>query len=170
MIGYVPQKSLLLSGDIRKNLRIANENINENDMLHVLEIAQCKDFIDFDGEGLDKHVAQNGSNLSGGQKQRLSIARALAKRADIYIFDDSFSALDFKTDREVRSKIKSELSESIMIIVSQRIGTIMDADQIMVIDNGKILGHGTHYELMMSCSFYKEIVDSQLREEDNVNE
>lgn len=166
MIGYVPQKAFLFSGTIADNLRHGRKNATAEEMLCAAKIAQLDDFIMGAEKGLDSHVAQGGSNLSGGQKQRLSIARAIIKNPDIFIFDDSFSALDFKTDRKLRAALKSEISNSAMIIVAQRISTITDADQIIVLDEGRIVGQGTHKELLRNCQVYQQIARSQLSEEE----
>ncbi|MGL5513107.1 MAG: ABC transporter ATP-binding protein, partial [Sporomusa sp.] len=166
MIGYVPQKAFLFSGTIADNLRHGKKNATTEEMLHAAKIAQLDDFILGSEKGLDSHVSQGGSNLSGGQKQRLSIARAIIKNPDIFIFDDSFSALDFKTDMKLRAALKSEISSSAMIIVAQRISTITDADQIIVLDEGRIVGQGTHRELLRNCQVYQQIARSQLSEEE----
>lgn len=165
-IGYVPQKGVLFSGTIASNLRYGREDASETEMAEALEIAQATAFIKEKANGLDEEVAQGGTNVSGGQKQRLSIARALVKKPAVFIFDDSFSALDFKTDKALRAALKENVGSSTMIIVAQRINTIIDADQIIVLDDGKLAGKGTHKELMQSCDVYKEIALSQLSEEE----
>lgn len=165
-IGYVPQKGVLFSGTIASNLQYGKEDADEADMLEAAETAQAMGFINEKPNGFDEEVAQGGTNVSGGQKQRLSIARALVKKPDIYIFDDSFSALDFKTDKALRAALKEKVGDSTIFIVAQRINTIMDADQILVLDDGKLAGKGTHEELMGSCEVYKEIALSQLSEEE----
>jgi ATP-binding cassette, subfamily B, multidrug efflux pump len=165
-IGYVPQRSMLFSGTIESNLRYAHENISEEDILKSAEISQAMDFISQNKEGFKAEIAQGGANLSGGQKQRLSIARALAGRPDIYIFDDTFSALDFKTDAALRRALKDETSKSTFMIVGQRISTIMHADQIVVIHNGSVAGIGTHDTLMEGCEVYRELALSQLSKEE----
>jgi len=165
-IGYVPQKALLFSGSIRSNLLYADKSASEDRILEAVEIAQAKGFIQEREEGYESNVAQGGANLSGGQRQRLSIARALVKNAPIYLFDDSFSALDLKTDALLRAALKKKTGESTMLVIAQRISTIMDADQIVVLEHGKIAGLGTHAELMKTCEVYKEIVASQLSEEE----
>lgn len=165
-IGYVPQKGLLFSGTIATNLQYGKADATAEEMAEAIEIAQATSFIAEKEAGIDEDVAQGGTNVSGGQKQRLSIARALVKKPMIYIFDDSFSALDFKTDKALRKALKEKVGDSTIIIVAQRINTIMDADQILVLDDGKLAGKGTHDELMKNCSVYKEIALSQLSEEE----
>jgi ATP-binding cassette subfamily B protein len=165
-IGYVPQKPVLFSGTITDNLRYGREEASVEEIEHAASVAQAVDFIlEADGQ-YDHIISQGGSNLSGGQKQRLSIARALLRRPEIYLFDDSFSALDFKTDARLRAALKPETLEATVLIVAQRVGTVMDADQILVMDEGRLVGTGTHKELLMSCPVYKEIVLSQLSEEE----
>lgn len=165
-IGYVPQKAFLFSGTIADNLRHGKRDATEKEMHHAAEIAQIDDFITGLDTGLKSRVSQGGSNFSGGQKQRLSIARAIIRKPDIYIFDDSFSALDFKTDASLRKALKQEVKNSAVIIVAQRISTILDADQIIVLDEGQIVGKGTHKELLESCPVYQQIARSQLSEEE----
>lgn len=165
-IGYVPQKGVLFSGTIKSNISYADKNANEEDILRAATIAQSMEFIDSKPEKFDTGIAQGGNNVSGGQKQRLSIARALLKKPQISIFDDSFSALDFKTDAALRKALKEETGGSTMLLVAQRISTIMNAEQIIVLDNGYIVGKGTHESLMQSCEVYKEIALSQLSKED----
>ncbi|WNS45214.1 ABC transporter ATP-binding protein [Paenibacillus sp. MMS20-IR301] len=160
-IGYVPQRAFLFSGTIADNLRSGNTDASHEELRHAAAIAQADSFISSLELGYDSPVAQAGTNFSGGQKQRLCIARALAKKAPVYIFDDSFSALDYKTDASLREALKLEMSEAAVVIIAQRISTIMDADQIIVLDNGKIAGIGKHEVLMETCSVYKEIADSQ---------
>ena len=162
MIGYVPQKGMLFSGDIKSNIAYGAEDKSFENIRRAAEVAQAEDFIMEKEEGFDAPVAQGGTNVSGGQKQRLSIARALAKKAPIYIFDDSFSALDFKTDAALRKELKKSAGESTLLIVAQRISTIADADQIIVLNEGRIAGKGTHKELMQTCGVYREIASSQL--------
>lgn len=162
MIGYVPQKGMLFSGDIQSNIAYGAEDKSLENIKRAAEVAQAEDFIMEKEEGFDAPVAQGGTNVSGGQKQRLSIARALAKKAPIYIFDDSFSALDFKTDAALRKELKKSAGESTLLIVAQRISTIADADQIIVLNEGRIAGKGTHKELMQTCGVYREIASSQL--------
>jgi len=165
-IGYVPQKASLFKGNIRSNLLYADKSATEERILEAVEIAQAKAFIQDKPESYDSNVAQGGSNFSGGQRQRLSIARALVKNAPIYIFDDSFSALDLKTDALLRAALKKKTSNSTLLVVAQRISSVMDAEQILVLDNSKIAGLGTHKELMETCEVYKEIAASQLSEEE----
>ncbi len=160
-IGYVPQKSSLFSGTISSNLYYANENAEDTVIQSAIEISQASEFVNAKSEGLKTKIAQGGMNVSGGQKQRLSVARALVKQSPIYILDDSFSALDFKTDRELRKAFKENLEDITLIIVTQRVSTIMDAEQIIVLDKGKIVGKGTHIELLNTCETYKEIALSQ---------
>ena len=163
-IGYVPQKSMLFSGTVKSNLLYANNDATDENLERASRIAQAEEFITSNPEGYEAHVAQLGSNLSGGQKQRLSIARALVKNAPIYIFDDTFSALDMKTDATLRRALHKETSESTLLIVAQRVGTILNAEQIIVLEDGKIVGCGTHRELLGSCDVYHEIALSQLSE------
>jgi len=167
MIGWVPQKAFLFSGTIADNLRYGNENATDEELWHALEIAQAKDFVMALPDQLYAPVEQGGVNFSGGQRQRLAIARALVKKPLIYIFDDSFSALDFKTDSKLRAALKKETANSTVIIVAQRVSTIMDAEQIITLnDNGTIAGIGTHKELMKTCEVYSDIVYSQLSKEE----
>lgn len=161
-IAYVPQKSNLFSGDVESNLRFANEQAEEEQLLEAINIAQAADFVLSNEQGLKLEVSQGGTNLSGGQRQRLAIARALVKSAPIYLFDDSFSALDFKTDLALRRELKKRLVNSTIFIVSQRVASIKDADQILVLDQGRIVGIGTHAELIETCEVYQEIANSQL--------
>jgi len=165
-IGLVPQRAFLFGGTIASNLRYGNPNATDDDLWHALEIAQAKDFVHELELKLDAPVAQGGTNFSGGQRQRLSIARALVKKARIYLLDDSFSALDYTTDAKLRTALESDAKGSTIIIVAQRISTILNADQIIVLDQGKIVGIGTHQELMKSCQTYQEIVLSQLSPEE----
>ena len=165
-IGYVPQKGMLFSGTIASNLRYAKEDASSEEMQDAAEIAQAMDFIREKPEGFEEPVAQGGTTVSGGQKQRLSIARALLKNPKIYLFDDSFSALDFKTDAALRNALKEKVGNSTFIIVAQRINTIMDADKIIVLDEGQIAGIGTHSQLLKECGVYREIASSQLSEEE----
>jgi ATP-binding cassette subfamily B protein len=163
-ISYVPQKAMLFSGTIADNLRMGNSQAIPAELEQAAQIAQAHDFITELAEGYQSPVAQGGTNFSGGQKQRLCIARALVKKAPVYIFDDSFSALDFKTDAALRKALKKEMADAAMVIVAQRVSTIMEADQIIVLDAGRMAGIGRHEELMKSCSVYQEIVASQLSE------
>ena len=165
-IGFVPQKGMLFSGTIESNLKYGGEHISDEYMHKAAEIAQATEFISIKESGFNTEISQGGTNVSGGQKQRLSIARALAKNSEIFIFDDSFSALDFKTDAKLRKAINEELSDSTLLIVAQRISTIMNADQILVLDEGKVVGKGTHKELMENCEVYRQIALSQLSKEE----
>ena len=165
-IGYVPQKGTLVSGTIASNLRYGGKNASQEDLEQAAKIAQALDFIEEKPDGMESEIAQGGTNVSGGQKQRLSIARALVKKAPIYIFDDSFSALDFKTDANLRRALKQYTGDSTVLIVAQRVSTIMNADQIIVLDEGRIVGKGTHRELLHTCPTYYEIASSQLRKEE----
>jgi ATP-binding cassette subfamily B protein len=167
-IGYVSQKAVLFSGTIESNIRYANENATKEEILKYAETAQATDIIKESAQGIETPVAQGGTNLSGGQKQRLAIARALAKKPEIYIFDDSLSALDFKTDMALRKALKKETGDATVLIVTQRVSTIMGAEQIVVMDNGEIAGIGTHRELMKTCKVYQEIALSQLSKEEIV--
>ena len=168
-IGYVSQKAVLFSGDIRSNVNFGDNNADDAAVEKAIEIAQSSSFVEAQKGGIGGRVAQNGTNFSGGQKQRLSIARAVAREAEIYIFDDTFSALDYKTDRELRKALKTEMKDATCLIVAQRIGTIMDADLILVLDNGRVVGQGTHRELLKNCQTYREIAQSQLSEEEIKN-
>ena len=163
-IGLVPQKACLFSGSIKENLLYGNENATEQRLRLALDIAQCSDFVDALPKGIDSPVSQSATNFSGGQKQRLSIARALVRDAEVFVFDDSFSALDFITDAALRRALRENLSATV-IIVAQRVGTIIDADKIIVLDEGRVVGEGTHKQLVSSCPVYREIVKSQLSEE-----
>jgi len=165
-IGYVPQKGMLFSGTIESNLLYADENASGETLKEAADIAQASEFIFSKPEGLEAEIAQGGSNVSGGQKQRLSIARALVKKPPIYIFDDSFSALDFKTDSALRRALKEKTGESSVLIVTQRVATVKNADQIIVLDKGRVVGKGKHHDLMESCETYQEIARSQLSEEE----
>jgi ATP-binding cassette subfamily B protein len=160
-IGYVPQKAVLFSGTVASNIRFGRESATDEDMRRAATIAQAAEFIDQKPEGYAAPVAQGGTNLSGGQKQRLAIARALVRDADIYVFDDSFSALDFATDARLRAALRAETTRSTVFIVSQRIGTVMNADRIIVLDEGRVVGIGSHAELLRTCSVYREIAESQ---------
>jgi ATP-binding cassette subfamily B protein len=165
-IGYIPQKATLFSGTIKSNLQYADSSSTFENIQRAARIAQAEEFISTEPNGYDAHVAQGGTNFSGGQKQRLSIARALVKNAPIYIFDDSFSALDMKTDAALREALHRETGGSTLFIVAQRVGTILTADQIIVLENGEIAGKGTHRELLHSCAAYREIAMSQLSEDE----
>lgn len=163
-IGYVPQKGILFSGTIASNIKYGAENASDEQMLEAATIAQATEFIDGKDEKYDSPISQGGTNVSGGQKQRLSIARAIAKNPRIYIFDDSFSALDFKTDAALRKALSPKVKESTVIIVAQRISTVLQANQIIVLDDGRMVGKGTHKELMKNCEVYKQIASSQMSE------
>ena len=169
-IGFIPQKGLLFSGTIESNLKYGGDHIVDEDMIKASEIAQAMEFINSKEERFNTEIAQGGTNVSGGQKQRLAIARAIAKKPEVFIFDDSFSALDFKTDAKLRKAINTELKESTLLIVAQRISTIMNANQIIVLDEGKVVGKGTHKELMENCEVYQQIALSQLSKEELSNE
>lgn len=161
-IGFIPQKALLFTGSIAENLRFGNAQADQEDLESASDVAQALEFIQSKEDQFETHLAEGGSNLSGGQKQRLSIARALVKEPEIYIFDDSFSALDYKTDALLRARLKEVTQNATVLIVAQRVGTIMDADQIIVLDKGEIVGRGTHEELLESNTIYREIANSQL--------
>ncbi len=169
-IGYISQKAVLFSGTVKSNIQYGENGngISESDVISSLETAQAADFVENMHDGINSHVAQGGTNFSGGQKQRLSIARAIARDAEILIFDDSFSALDYATDRKLRSVLESKCKAATKIIVAQRIGTIRDADRIVVLDEGRIVGIGTHKELMDSCEVYRQIAYSQLSKEEAI--
>jgi ATP-binding cassette subfamily B multidrug efflux pump len=161
-IGLVPQKAVLFSGTIAENIRYGKEDATDEEVRHAADVAQATEFITSMQDGFDSVIAQGGTNVSGGQKQRLSIARALVRRPEIYLFDDSFSALDFKTDARLRAALRKETLDATVIIVAQRVSTVMDADQIIVLDDGHVAGIGNHRELMQTCEVYREIVSSQL--------
>ena len=166
LLGYVPQKGVLFSGNIESNLKFGGEQVTDADMKKAASIAQATEFIDAKPEGYESPIAQGGSNVSGGQKQRLSIARAIAKNPRIYLFDDSFSALDYKTDVTLRRALKAETDNATVIIVAQRISTVLHANQILVLDDGRLVGKGTHAQLMASCPEYQEIARSQLSQKE----
>jgi ATP-binding cassette subfamily B protein len=165
-IGLVPQKAVLFSGSVSENIRYGNEEASDEEVAQAAATAQATEFISEMKDGFDSIIAQGGTNVSGGQKQRLSIARALVRHPEIFLFDDSFSALDFKTDARLRAALKATTADSTVLIVGQRVATVMDADRIIVLDEGKIVGMGTHRELYADCDVYKEIVASQLSEEE----
>jgi ATP-binding cassette subfamily B protein len=165
-IGLVPQKPYLFTGTVASNLRFGKPDATEDELWHALEVAQAADFVREMTGQLDAPIAQGGTNVSGGQRQRLSIARALVKRPDIYIFDDSFSALDVTTDAKLRAALVKETRQSAVLVVAQRVSTIRDADDIIVLEAGRIVGQGTHDELLLTCETYAEIVDSQLSVEE----
>jgi len=165
-IGIVPQKNVLFSGKITDNIRFGKETATLEDIHHAAECAMASDFIEAMADGYESTIAQGGTNVSGGQKQRIAIARALVKKPEFYIFDDSFSALDFKTERKLRTALKSETKEAAVMIVAQRVTTVIDADRILVLEEGRLVGNGTHKELLETCKVYREIVASQLSEEE----
>lgn len=165
-IGFVPQKAVLFSGSIAENIRYGKEDATNEEIRHAADVAQASDFIEAMPEDFDSEIAQGGTNVSGGQKQRLSIARALVRKPEIYVFDDSFSALDYKTDARLRTALKQETRDATVLIVSQRVSTIMDADQIIVLDEGHVAGIGRHRDLMNTCEVYRDIVSSQLSSEE----
>jgi len=165
-IGYIPQKGTLFSGTVETNLKFADENASLETMQEAVEVAQASEFVYANPDGLEGSISQGGTNVSGGQKQRLAIARALVKKPPIYIFDDSFSALDFKTDAALRKALNEKMSDSTVLIVTQRVATVKKADQIIVLDNGRVVGKGTHKELMDQCQTYQEIALSQLSKEE----
>ncbi|QWU15961.1 ATP-binding cassette, subfamily B [Paenibacillus sophorae] len=165
-IGYVPQKAVLFTGTVNDNIRYGMKDATDEEIRHAAEVAQAMDFVSEMKDGFDSEIAQGGGNVSGGQKQRLSIARALVRKPEIYLFDDSFSALDFKTDAKLRAALKGETLESTVLIVAQRVSTVMDADRIIVLEEGRIAGIGSHSELLASSDVYREIVSSQLSEEE----
>jgi ATP-binding cassette subfamily B protein len=164
-VAFVPQKSVLFRGTIRSNMLYGNEHATDEQIWHALDIAQATEFVKGLSAGLDAVVEQGGNNFSGGQKQRLAIARALVKPASIYVFDDSFSALDFKTDANLRAALHhdTQMQQSVVVIVGQRVSTVADADTIIVLDSGKMVGRGTHQELLANNKTYQEIVSSQIR-------
>ncbi|MBF8807572.1 MAG: multidrug efflux ABC transporter subunit EfrA [Enterococcus lacertideformus] len=165
-IGFIPQKALLFTGTIADNLRYGKEDASQEEMERAAEIAQATDFISKKADGYDELLSEGGTNFSGGQKQRLAIARAIIRRPEIYIFDDSFSALDYQTDAKLRARLKKETTESTVLIVAQRVGTIMHADKIIVLNEGEVVGMGTHRELLESCPIYYDIAASQLSKEE----
>lgn len=165
-IGYIPQKAVLFTGTINENIRYGKEDATDEEVIHAAKVAQAYDFVSAMKDGFNAEIAQGGSNVSGGQKQRLSIARALVRKPEVYLFDDSFSALDFKTDAKLRAALKEETTEATVLIVAQRVSTVMDADRIIVLDEGSIAGIGNHRELMENSEVYREIVSSQLSEEE----
>ena len=168
LIGYVPQRAVLFNGTVNSNISYgeAMEKISDKKIVEASKVAQADEFISKMDDGYESHIAQGGTNISGGQKQRIAISRAIAKNPEIYIFDDSFSALDYKTDAVLRSELKKYTKDATSLIVAQRIGTIMNADKIIVLDNGESVGVGTHEELLKSCEVYKQIALSQLSKEE----
>ena len=165
-IGYIPQKGVLFSGTIESNLRFGAQDAPKEQIREAAEIAQARDFIEEKPDKYESEIAQGGSNVSGGQKQRLSIARAIAKNPKIYVFDDSFSALDYKTDLKLRQALADKVSDATVVIVAQRINTILHADKILVLDDGRIAGMGTHEELLRSNEVYQQIARSQLSQKE----
>jgi ATP-binding cassette subfamily B protein len=165
-IGFVPQKAVLFSGTIAENIRYGREDASDEEVREAVRVAQAAEFVEVMSEGFGSAIAQGGRNLSGGQKQRLAIARALVRRPDIYVFDDSFSALDFATDARLRAALRHETADATVFIVSQRIGTVINADRIVVLDNGRVAGIGTHADLLETSEVYREIVASQVSLED----
>ena len=163
-IGVVPQKGVLFAGSVKSNIKFGAPNATDDEVKTAARLAQADDFIRKLPGGYDAHIAQGGTNVSGGQKQRLSIARAICKNPDIFIFDDAFSALDMKTDAKLREALKPVTSDMVTLIVAQRVSTIKNADQIVILNNGKIVGKGTHQELLKDCDIYQSIVESQLSE------
>ncbi len=164
-IGFVPQKAVLFAGTIDSNIAFGDKNADEDSIEEAVKIAQSYDFVMKKDEGFNSHISQGGTNVSGGQRQRLAIARAIVRKPEIYVFDDSFSALDFKTDKALRQALSAETGEATVVIVAQRISTIIDADRIIVVEKGEVVGMGTHKELVETCDVYKEIVDSQMNKE-----
>ena len=169
-IGFIPQKTRLFTGSINSNIRFGKKNATNGEVEYSAKVSQAYDFISKKPKKFEEIISEGGSNVSGGQKQRLSIARAIVRKPEIYIFDDSFSALDFKTDATLRAKLKEETKESVVLIVAQRIGSILDADKIIVLNEGEVVGIGTHKELLKNCEVYKEIAQSQLSKEELDNE
>jgi len=165
-IGFVPQKAFLFSGTVASNLRFGDEKATDADLWHALDVAQGREFVSEMSEGLESPITQGGTNVSGGQRQRLAVARAIVKKPEIYVLDDSLSALDFKTDSALRAALQNETTNATVIIVAQRVGTIMSADRIIVMDQGTVVGQGTHRELLQSNETYREIVFSQLSQEE----
>ena len=169
-LGYVPQKAVIFSGTIKSNISYGKSKNKNNDIKESASIAQADEFIEKMDDKYNTHIAQSGTNISGGQKQRLAISRAIYKNPEIYIFDDSFSALDYKTDSILRKELKKYTKDATLLIVAQRIGTIMNADKIIVLDNGECVGMGSHKELLKKCAVYKQIALSQLSREELNNE
>jgi len=165
-IGFVPQGAILFSGSVNENIRFGKKDATDEEVERAARVAQAYDFVSAMPEGFETEISQGGTNVSGGQKQRLSIARAIVRKPEIYVFDDSFSALDFKTDAALRAALRKEISNATVIIVAQRISSVMDADRIVVLDQGRVAGMGAHRELLQTCEVYREICSSQLSEEE----
>ena len=165
-IGFIPQKALLFSGSIRENIRYGKDTASKNELDHSTQIAEAYDFIQEKPKKYDEKVVEGGGNFSGGQRQRLSISRAIVRKPEIYIFDDSFSALDLRTDAALRKNLKPETKEAITLIVAQRVSSIIDATKIIVMNEGRVVGQGTHKELLKTCPIYREIAESQLSKEE----
>ena len=165
LIGYVPQKNILFSGDIASNLNFGKEDGTQRDWQEAARVACAEEFILKKENGYHDRIAQGGTNLSGGQRQRMAIARAIMKQPEIYVFDDSFSALDMKTDQTLRKNLRASMRNATIIMVAQRVSTILDADRILVVDDGRIVGQGTHQELLKNCPLYREIAEIQLGKE-----
>jgi ATP-binding cassette subfamily B protein len=161
-IGFVPQKAVLFTGTVAANIRYGREDASDDEVRHAAAVAQALEFVDTMPEKFNSPISQGGINLSGGQKQRLSIARAIVRRPDVYVFDDSFSALDFVTDAKLRAALKNETADATVFVVAQRISTVINADRIVVLDNGRVVGIGTHPELLEKSEIYREIVSSQV--------
>ncbi len=170
LIGYIPQKNVLFSGDVASNLSFGDEQSTEDDWRRAAHIACADEFIEQKPGAYHADIAQGGTNLSGGQRQRMAIARAVVRQPEVYLFDDSFSALDMKTDRKLRERLRESIGDATMIVVAQRVSSIIDADRILVMEDGKLVGSGTHYELLQSCQLYREIAELQLGEEEVANE
>ena len=166
LIGYIPQKNVLFSGDVASNLRFGDQGSSEEQWRQAAYIACADEFIEQKPDGYHAEIAQGGTNLSGGQRQRMAIARAVVKKPEIYLFDDSFSALDVKTDKTLRMRLRESMGDSTMLIVAQRVGSILDADRILVMEDGQIVGRGKHRELLHTCPLYREIAELQLGEEE----
>lgn len=166
LIGYIPQKNVLFSGDVASNLRFGDQDSSEEQWRQAAYIACADEFIEQKPDGYHAEIAQGGTNLSGGQRQRMAIARAVVKKPEIYLFDDSFSALDVKTDKTLRMRLRESMGDSTMLIVAQRVGSILDADRILVMEDGQIVGRGKHRELLHTCPLYREIAELQLGEEE----
>ena len=165
-IGFIPQKALLFTGSIASNIRFGKDDASENELIYSAEVSQALEFISRKPKQFEEPIAEGGANVSGGQKQRLSIARAVVRKPEIYVFDDSFSALDFKTDAALRARLKQETKDAAVLVVAQRISSILEADQIIVLNEGEVVGHGTHKELLKNCPIYYEIAVSQLTKEE----